>query len=189
MLLLGVILGIVRHHRRPLWEAHGLPPINTGIGINSGEMSVGNMGSRDRFDYTIMGDNVNLASRLENINKAYGTNIVISEFTYALIEHQAFTVRELDTVRVKGKNEPVTIYELLGYGTLYEQKKPLVEIFCQGLAAYKERQWDQALQHFNEALQRDPSDSPSQLYLTRCETYKQTPPPDDWDGMFVMTSK
>ena len=171
------------------WAARGLPPVNIGIGINSGDMSVGNMGARDRFDYTIMGANVNLASRLEGINTAYGTNIVISEFTYALIEQQAFTVRELDTVRVKGKHEPVTIYELLGYGTLYEHKKPLVDIFCRGLAAYKERQWDQALQHFNDALQRDPSDSPSQLYRTRCETYKQSPPPDEWDGVFVMTTK
>jgi adenylate cyclase len=171
------------------WETRGLPPMDIGIGINSGDMSVGNMGSRDRFDYTIMGDNVNLASRLEGINKEYGTNIVISEFTYALIRHQSFLVRELDTVRVKGKDEPVTIYELLGYASLYEHKKPVVAKFCEGLSAYKQRDWNLALERFGEALELDPSDTPSAKYISRCEAYQHTPPPDDWDGVFVMTTK
>jgi adenylate cyclase len=174
------------------WEARGLPPMNIGVGINSGEMSVGNMGSWDRFDYTIMGDHVNLASRLEGINKQYGTNIVISHWTYELCRagsQDSWTVRELDTVRVKGKDEPVTIYELIGYGTLYEQKTPLVARFCEGLERYKNRQWEQAIAVFQEALQIYPDDRPSQIYIERCQEYLQNPPPENWDRVFVMKTK
>lgn len=171
------------------WEARGLPPMDTGIGINSGDMSVGNMGSKERFDYTIMGDHVNLASRLEGLNKEYGTNIVISQFTYDLVKQAAFTVRELDTVRVIGRKEAVRIYELLGYETLYEQKKLLAAKFWAGLAAYKQRDWSQAITLFEEALHHDPHDKPSQIYIERCRQYLRQPPPNDWDGIYVMHTK
>lgn len=171
------------------WDARGLPPIDIGIGINSGGMIVGNMGARERFDYTIMGDNVNLASRLEGVNKQYGTHIIISEFTYQLIRGDSFLVRTLDTVRVKGKDAPVTIYELIGYGSYYAQKKPLVETFCQGLQAYRKREWEQAITFFREALQIEPSDRPSQIYIERCAEYTQHPPPEDWNGIFALCSK
>ena len=171
------------------WEARGLPSVDIGIGINSGEMSVGNMGSDTRFDYTIMGDNVNLAAHLEGANKEYGSNIIISEFTYQLIQDDSFLVRSLDTVRVRGKETPVTVYELIGYGNYYAQKKPLVETFCHGLQAYKQQEWAQAIALFEEALALDPDDGPSRIYVDRCAEYAKNPPPEDWDGVFVMPSK
>ena len=174
------------------WEARGLPPMKIGIGLNTGEMSVGNMGSRERFDYTIMGDNVNLASRLEGLNKYYGTSIIISQSTYQACtecQEHSWTVRELDTVQVKGKHESVTIYELIGYDTLYEQKSTLANTFCEGLGLYKQRQWNQAIALFQEALQIEPDDGPAKLYIERCTEYMQHPPPDNWDGVIVMESK
>jgi adenylate cyclase len=174
------------------WEAQGLPPIAIGIGINSGDMNVGNMGSRERFEYTILGNHVNLASRLEGINKQYGTNIVISQFTRDLCKEcsgDCWTVRELDTVRVKGKSEPVTIYELFGYGTLYSQKQDLAKKFSECLKVYKDRQWMQAIALFQEVLQRYPDDQPSRMYIERCTKYFYNPPPDDWDGVFEMHTK
>jgi adenylate cyclase len=171
------------------WNARGLPPLNVGIGINSGEMSIGNMGSEERFDYTIMGDHVNLASRLEGINKQYGTNIVISEFTYNLIRNESFLVRELDCVRVKGKSEPVTIYQLLGYDIYFQQMRPLVAMFGNALDAYQRRQWVEAMALFQDVLQAYPDDQPSKLYIERCKKYRFMPPPDDWDGVFEMQTK
>ena len=174
---------------RAEWATRGLPAMDIGIGLNSGDMSVGNMGSEERFDYTIMGDNVNLASRLEGINKQYGTNVVISQFTYALIREEPFMVRELDAVRVKGKQEPVVIYELYGYGQIEAQAERLLAAFRRGLEAYKQRQWQAAIAAFQEALNIEANDEPARLYLERCRAYQTTPPPDDWDGVFVMKTK
>jgi adenylate cyclase len=129
---------------------------------------------------------------LKGANKQYGTNIVISQTTYDFCQECSgdfWTVRELDTVRVKGKHEPVTIYELFGYGPLYMQKRDLAQKFCEGLEAYKERQWVQAITLFQEALQRDPNDKPSKMYIERCSEYLQNPPPEDWDGVFEITTK
>ena len=137
-----------------------------------------------------MGDHVNLASRLEGINKQYGTNIIVSQFTYDLIKGESFIVRELDSARVKGKQEPVIIYELLGYGTLYEQIQALVNTFSEGLDAYKNRQWKQAIVAFQEVLRLSPDgDKPSKMYIERCQEYLRNPPPEDWDGVFVMKTK
>ncbi|MBD3304992.1 hypothetical protein GF339_01410 [candidate division KSB3 bacterium] len=171
------------------WRAQGKPPLDIGIGINSGVMTVGNMGSVKRFDYTVMGDNVNLGSRLEGTNKQYGTNIIISEYTYQHIQGQ-FVTRELDLVRVKGKAEPVTIYELVGReGEVAEEMLQGISQFEAGIAAYRAMQWDAAIEHFTAALTHYGNDMPSQLYLTRCQTYQQTPPPKGWDGVYIMTTK
>ncbi len=171
------------------WRERNLPHIDIGIGLNSGEMTVGNMGSDERFDYTIMGDNVNLASRLEGINKQYGTNIVISQYTHALIKSNNLYVRELDSVRVKGKREPVTIYELIDYEKPKAQIQEAVKKFENGLVAYKQKQWKEAIILFQETLRVKTDDKPAELYIERCEKYAQTPPPEDWDGVFVMKTK
>ena len=159
------------------------------MGINTGPMVVGNMGSAGRMNYTIMGDAVNLASRLEGANKAYGTYNMISEDTYAQVEGRV-EVRELDLLRVVGKTEPVKVYELLARkGELNPDKTRVVEVFLEGLEAYKRLDWQKAIELFQTALNIDPEDMPSRTYLHRCRQFMTNPPPEDWDGVFTLTAK
>jgi adenylate cyclase len=153
-------------------------------------MVVGNMGSLMTFDYTVMGDNVNLSSRLEGANKAYGTYIMCSEATRKKVEHEIIT-RELDLLRVKGKTEGVLVHEVLQRKStgLSEEKQKVIELYYKGLAAYKERLWDDGIKYFSEAYELDPEDGPSGVYLERCKDYKTDPPPDDWDGIYTMRTK
>jgi len=159
------------------------------MGLNTGEMVVGNMGSAGRMNYTIMGDAVNLASRLEGANKPYGTFIMISEYTYAAAKDH-IEVRELDSLRVVGKTEPVRVYELLARkGQLEPQKQQLVSIYNEGLVAYRAREWDISIEKFSKALQLDPYDGPSKAYRSRCEDFKLEPPGPEWDGVYTLKSK
>lgn len=170
------------------YRAKGLPEIDIGIGLNTGEMSVGNMGSDTVRSYTVMGDAVNLGSRLEGINKQYGTRIIISEFTQAAVK-DTFVCREVDWVKVKGKAQPVRIFELVAEGTVEPSKSELLRLFAEGFALYHDKKFDEAIGVFTEALAIDPNDAPSQLYVERCQDYVKDPPPADWDGVFTMTSK
>lgn len=175
---------------RKKWKEEGKPELYVRIGLNTGPMVVGNMGAADRLDYTVMGDSVNLGARLEGANKAYGTQIMISEFTYKKCKNDIES-RFLDLLRVKGKELPVTVYEVLAKKDdgLTENKKKVVEIYNTGIEYYRKKEWGSGITAFEEALSIDPDDGPSKVYLERCRQYKITPPPDDWDGVFIMTTK
>jgi adenylate cyclase len=174
---------------RKEWTARGYPEIVARIGINSGPLVVGNMGSQARMEYTVMGDSVNLASRLEGANKFYDTLILLGPRTYELAQPD-IEAREVDMLRVKGKLEPVVVYELLARtGELPAEKRHVVDAYLEGLARYKQREFAMAKKRFEAALALDPSDGPSKVYLHRAQEYLATPPPPDWDGVYVLQSK
>jgi adenylate cyclase len=174
---------------RQEWKAEGYPEIVARIGINSGPLVVGNMGSEERLEYTVMGDSVNLASRLEGANKFYDTLILLGPRTYELAKAD-IEARPVDLLRVKGKKEPVQVYELLARkGRLDQARDQVVRTFLEGLEAYKGREFSTAKARFEEALQLDPTDGPSKVYRERAISYLSTPPPLDWDGVYELKSK
>lgn len=178
---------------RVKWKAEGKPEIDIGIGLNSGLMRVGFMGSARMRNYTLLGDNVNLGSRLEGTNKNYGTHIIVSETTF----NQAKTAvygRWLDAVRVKGKLQPVNIYEIIGRIPASGQPPPemrkLIEVFEAGLKHYAAQQWDDAELAFKAAVAMRPGgDPPSEIYLERVAHFRVEPPPDAWDGVYDFKTK
>jgi adenylate cyclase len=170
------------------WRQRGLPELDIGIGINTGPMVVGNMGSARRLSYTVIGDNVNLGSRLEGLNKMYGSHIIASEATIQAAQG-VLVARELDLVRVKGKRLPVRIYEILGTADERERWGLLVQGFDAGLAAYREQRWDEAMFAFAAVLGKYPDDGPAQLYIERCRDMLAAPPESDWDGVTIMETK
>jgi adenylate cyclase len=170
------------------FKALGLDPIDIGVGVNTSEMSVGNMGSDTVRSYTVMGDAVNLGSRLEGITKEYKVRIIISQFTRAEIKDD-FVVREVDWVRVKGKNEPIRIFELMAEGKPSEQFATVVKNFEEGFQLYLKKDFRTAIAKFEACLQARPEDGPSLVYIERCHDFLAEPPPENWDGVYVMKTK
>jgi adenylate cyclase len=159
------------------------------IGLCSGPAVVGNMGSKNRMDYTMMGDTVNTAARLEGVNKVYGTYVLISESSYEGAKDH-IVARELDAINVVGKAVPVKIYELVGYkDQVDDQMMRTIAFYEQGLSAYRQWKWDAAVDLFQKALEITEGDGPSQTMIGRCRAYKMNPPGPDWNGAYVMRTK
>jgi adenylate cyclase len=175
------------------WRVDGRPVLDIGVGLCTGIASVGNMGSALRYGYTALGDTVNLSSRLEGLNKEYGTHILLSDTTYAAVEDSRLIFRELDLIRVKGKLQPVMLYELVAARGTPEGDAPdleeRLEMFAQGRACYRERRWQDAQIIFERLSERWPEDGPARMYLNRCKEYLVAGPEQNWDGVYVMTHK
>ncbi len=167
---------------RKKWIKEGYPELHIGIGLNTGHAVIGNMGSYERFDYTAMGDNINLGSRLEGLTKQYGVQIIISESTQKAVKEE-FATRLLDLVAVKGKKQPIKIYELIGK-ELTKKQKEIKKHYEQGMVYYLNREWTKASNAFKQA-----NDFASKMFIKRCESFKKSPPGRDWKGVWVMKTK
>jgi adenylate cyclase len=165
-----------------------LKKVSVRIGINTGNVIVGNIGGSKRFDYTVMGDNVNLASRLESVNKIYSTNILIGENTYQFIKDD-FITRELDSIKVKGKAITTNIYELI---STKDEVKPeitsLIDKFSMALALYRNQKFEEAIFIFSECYNIN-SDRASEVFIERCKYFIENKPDENWDGVFVLKNK
>ena len=170
--------------------ANNLMEVHMGVGVNTDSVVTGNIGSSKRMDFTMIGDGVNLASRLEGACKIYGTQIIISEFTKKRLKG-IYALRELDRIVVKGKTKPVSIYEVLDFhdDESFPNRMSVVDHFTEGLKLYRESDFARAFHEFEHALVANDKDKPSALYVERCRTFIKNPPPDDWNGEWVMTEK
>ena len=170
------------------WQQQNKPLLNFRVGLSTGEVIAGNVGSHERFDYTVMGDIVNLGARLESANKEYGTHVMIPGATVAAIG-DLFELRRLDRLRVKGKEEPVDVYELLAHkGQLAEQHRTIVDQFHQAIEYYRNQKFTEAEARFQEVLKLAPNDGPTKTYLERCAHFKANPP-QGWDATWTLDHK
>ncbi len=178
------------HEWNSVRKGSGKKPIDIGIGLNSDIVVSGNIGSPKRMDYTVIGDGVNLASRLESACKQYGSKILISENTFGKLRG-TYRIRDIDDVVVKGKTKPVRIYEVLDYHTIetFPHLMEVVGYFREGREAYRAADWRQALKLFEEAHRLNPQDKLSSIYIGRCEQLQANPPEGEWQGVWVLTSK
>lgn len=187
-ILAGIEMQQTLHSLQPYFKEHGWPEIHVGVGINTGRVSVGNMGSEVRVAYTVMGDAVNLASRLEGITKQYGVGIVVGENTKEAVAD--FVYRELDLVRVKGKDQPIRIYEPMGlHGQVGQAALDELKIFHQVLRAYRKQEWDKAELDLYNLQRMSPQTILYKVYAERVAYFRNNPPGTEWDGVFVFQTK
>jgi len=171
-------------------RAEGRRGIDIRIGINTDVIVSGNIGSPKRMDYTVIGDGVNLASRLEGACKPYGAHILVSEYTFERLRG-TYRHREIDTIVVKGKSRPVAVYEILEYHTResFPNVTEALGHFKHGLECYRGRRWDAAITAFEAVLRLNPNDKASAVYVDRCRHLAAHPPADTWNGVWIMESK
>jgi adenylate cyclase len=168
----------------------GKRPVDIGVGLNTDSIVSGNIGSPKRMDYTVIGDGVNLASRLESACKEYGARILISENTFKKLRG-TYRVREVDRVVVKGKTEPASVFEVLDYHTdeTFPNLRECLECFRAGLVAYRKREWDRADSALQAAIQANPDDGLAKIYMKRVAKMRANPPGEAWNGVWVMDHK
>ncbi len=166
------------------WKKAGIPALKIGVGLNTGEAVIGNLGSHERFDYTAIGDNINLGSRLEGLTKQYSVDIIVSESTKKDVKDK-FVTRELDLVAVKGRKEPVRIFELVGLKSSVKVNTiSIIKDFEHALHLYRSQKWTEAIKAFKKV-----HDSASGIFIERCEEFRKNPPGKSWDGTYVMKTK
>jgi len=171
------------------WKARGWPPLAFGIGINHGEVIVGNLGSIEKMELSVIGDAINLGSRLEGLTKEFHLDLLIGE-TVAPLVRERFLLRAVHLVQVKGKTKPIEVFEVLGErGTPEGHEQPWLAAYENGLRLYRGRKFSEAERAFEESLRLKPDDYITSLYLKDCRDFLEHPPGDDWNGVFVMKSK